>query len=294
MSEVNNGSEVTTEEKTPANNVIDSGMNRSHKLSNKFAIGDEVWAVVALGPDLKVGKYPVMGMNAENIGDGFKYMYHLPISNDGHADSINMTIVDEDLMYFDRSDAEKRAVRTVNELQNEYKKKIEEITADYEKDMKESEDEFERRIGILTEEMEKINATDLVIQPRIVEKADEPVEPAKKAVVDNIVDTEWSPTPEAVETDSDPADTTPETPQDPTEQPEPTETPEGDCLICGQNTCICPKDEAVNEPNDEPINQPSDEPTSEQPAGEPAKEEAGSQEGEDINGEPSPDSEQPA
>lgn len=168
-------SEEIAEQSAKTNPIV---MTHDHKLDNRFAIGDEVWAVVALGPDLKVGKYPIKGINAENIGGGFYYMYHLPVEHDGHADAVNMTIVREDLLFFDREAAEAKAHESVREIQKSYDDKIAELKDEYDKQMEDSKDQFEKVLAKLIEEREKCNADDLVIQPReaIVPTA-EPAEP---------------------------------------------------------------------------------------------------------------------
>lgn len=189
-------------------NKVNVGMTRECKLSNKFAYGDQVWAVVALGPELKVGKYPVLAMNAEFLGQEWVYMYHLPVAADGHADGINNTIVREDMAFFTREEAEARAHECVKDIQKEYDKEIERVSKEYEDQMEESKKRFERTISKLHEEKDRCNADDLVIQPRevVVEAETQAAEEVSQA------------------------------------EPEKKE----ECEICGQVECICPKE--VGEP----------------------------------------------
>lgn len=149
--------------------------SHNQRLTNKFAVGDEVWAVVSLGPDLKVGKYTIKGMNAELLEGGkWEYMYHIPVGEDGHADGVNLTVAPERLMSHSREDAEKYAQSAVNDIYKEYDIKIAEVTKEFEKQMEESQNRFDRTIAQYMEEKEKCNADDLVIQPR-------EVKPEKKA-----------------------------------------------------------------------------------------------------------------
>jgi len=160
-------------------------MTHGHKLENKFAIGDEVWAVVALGPNLKVGKYPIRGMNAENLGEQFVYMYHLPVANDGHADGVNMTIVQEDLLSFNREEVEAKAQQMVGKLYKEYDNHIEDTIKQLDEQIEQIKEHKDKTVAKLMEEKEKVNADDLVVQPREVspeEPINQPVD--EKATID--------------------------------------------------------------------------------------------------------------
>lgn len=153
MSEEQTAEAIVETEKTP----ILTSPNMQFK--NKYAIGDIVWAVFVNGPNLKVNQFEIKSLNCEVIGfDEPAYIYGFTIDGDGYGDGVNLIFIQENLCFFSRVDAEKKAKTMIGEVLAQYDQEIEQETRTYEK-----------KIQNLNEQKSKVNANNLEVEPREVE-----------------------------------------------------------------------------------------------------------------------------
>jgi hypothetical protein len=123
-------------------------------ITNKFAPGDRLFVVFNIGPDIKINQFKIEGMVAEFITDKPNYLYAYKTDGAGREGGVNLSWSREDMCFFDRKRAEKKAVQMVGDLLGEYKGEIEKVQA-----------EFEKKMTSLKTEMGKINAKHLDVLP---------------------------------------------------------------------------------------------------------------------------------
>jgi len=188
------------------------------QLKNKYAVGDKVWAIFSIGPDIKIGQYTVRSLNAEIIGyDEPAYIYGFNIAGDGSEEGVNLTFIKESLIFFDRTEAEKKTAQMVAELLAEYDKEEANMTK-----------KFEESMRALREERNKVNNNNLEVVGAKTEaaetSADDPGEglPQENATEENV------PQETEIPEDENKEQSNPETNAETTTEREKTETDNGE------------------------------------------------------------------
>ena len=144
-------------------------MTPNVQLTNKYSKGDKVWAVFSIGNELKVNEFEIMSFTAELIEDKpVRYLYGFKISGDGHGDGVNLTFLGEDMIFFDRNKAEKRAEQVVGELMESYDKEIEDAEMDYKGHLEKTEKTYQAIMTRLREQRNSCTAKNLEVKPREV------------------------------------------------------------------------------------------------------------------------------
>ena len=154
-------------------------MSPNMQLDNKYCKGDEVWAVFSIGPNIKVGKFTIKSFNAEVMKDKpLRYMYGFSIAGDGHDDGVNLSILMEEMVFFDKNKAKEKAVQMVGDIVSEYSHEIDRMTKEYNTAMEVNKAKYEGILETMTQEKSKCNAKNLDVAPR------EAVVPPQEKVAD--------------------------------------------------------------------------------------------------------------
>lgn len=140
-------------------------MSPNMQFENKFAKGDKVWAVFSIGPDVKVNELEIKAFVAEVSEHGTRYLYGFTLDGYGTNEGANMTFLSDDLIFFDKTKAEKRAGERVEDLKAEYDNRIAELNAKRNQAMAQFDDEIAR----LRKEQLECNANNLEVEPREVQ-----------------------------------------------------------------------------------------------------------------------------
>jgi len=141
------------------------------QFKNKYAKGDNVWAVFSIGENVKINQLEIKAFVAEVSPAGTRYLYGFTLDGKGHNNGVNMTFLSSDLVFFDRQEAKERAIVRVEDLKKNFDNSIMQVNAQRNETMV----KFDGELAKLRAMKEKCNADNLDVEP--LEQKAEPVTP---------------------------------------------------------------------------------------------------------------------